>query len=77
MARKNPKGTTSSVLFDVYYEDGSRNSNSKVPAELLSGFDGDEPARAFFEDQESKIVALSGRARPKIKSIVRSGKKKR
>ena len=41
MARKKPKGTTSSVLFDVFYEDGSRNSNSKVPAELLGGLDGD------------------------------------
>jgi hypothetical protein len=77
MARKNPKGTTSSVLFDVFYEDGSRNSNSKVPAELLAGLDGDALARTFFEAQESKIIALSGRPRPKIKSIVRSAKKKR
>jgi len=77
MARKHPKGTTSSVLFDVFYEDGSRNSNCKIPAELLSGLDGDAPALAYFEEQEAKIKALSGRPRPKIKSIIRSGKKKR
>jgi hypothetical protein len=33
------------VLFDVLYEDGSRRSNRKVPAELLGGLDGDAPAR--------------------------------
>ncbi len=77
MARKKPKGTTSAVLFDVFYEDGSRKSNSKVPAELLGGLDGDGPARAYIEEQEAKIVLLSGRARPEIKSISRSGKKKK
>jgi len=37
------------VLFDVIYEDGSRRSNRKVPAELLGGLDGDAPARQAVE----------------------------
>ncbi|WP_373622165.1 hypothetical protein [Methylobacterium sp. OAE515] len=33
------------ILFDVVFEDGSRVSNRRMPMEILSGFDGDEPAR--------------------------------
>lgn len=33
------------ILFDVVFEDGSRASNRRMPMEILSGFDGDEPAR--------------------------------
>jgi len=33
------------VLFDVFYEDGSRASNRRVPASVLGGLDGDAPAR--------------------------------
>lgn len=76
MGRKSsPKAGTGHVLFDVFYEDGSRSSNRKVPAADLAGLDGDEPARAFLEAQESKIAEASGRARAKIKSVVRSGKR--
>ena len=35
------------VLFDVVFEDGTRASNRRVPIEILSGLDGDEPARVY------------------------------
>jgi hypothetical protein len=74
MARKRP-GTNASgevVLFDVLYEDGTQLSNRRVPASLLGGLDGDEPARAIIEAEDRKIGQLSGRARGKIKSVTRS-----
>lgn len=76
MARKKPKGSAAYVLYDVLYEDGSRSSNRKVPSAGLDGLDGEEPVRRFIEDQEQKIAEASGKARPKIESILRSGKKK-
>jgi hypothetical protein len=50
------------VLFNVIYEDGTQRSNRKVPAELLGGLDGDEPARAVIEAQDRDISAKSGMA---------------
>lgn len=76
MARKMPRAATGHVLFDVFYDDGSRSSNRKVPAADLEGLDGDEPARTFLEDQETKIAQASGKARARIKSVARSGAKK-
>ena len=73
MARKKPSGGADFVLFDVMYEDGSRSSNRKIPSSEVGGLDGDEPARAILEAQERKIAEQSGRPRPAIKSIVRSG----
>ena len=49
MARK-PTPRTEFVLFNVYYEDDSRRSNRRVPADLLGGIDCDEPARAVIAD---------------------------
>jgi hypothetical protein len=75
MARKRP-GTNANdevVLFDVIYDDGTQLSNRRVPAAILGGLDGDEPARATIEAEDRKIAQLSGRARGKIKSLVRSG----
>jgi len=74
MARKSTKAVSGHVLFDVFYEDGSRSSNRKVPAVELGGLDGDDPARTFLEAQESKIAEASGRPRARIKSIARSSK---
>lgn len=74
MARKKP-GTNAIgefVLFDVIYEDGTRLSNRRVPAALLGGLDGDEPAKATIEAEDRKIGQLSGRARGRIKTIARS-----
>lgn len=73
MARKKSSGGGDFVLFDVLYEDGSRSSNRKIPASEVGGLDGDEPARAILEAQERKIAEQSGRPRPAIKSIARSG----
>ena len=73
MARKKPSGGGDFVLFDVIYEDGTRSSNRKIPSSEVGGLDGDEPARTIIEAQERKIAEQSGRPRPAIKSIVRSG----
>jgi hypothetical protein len=74
VARKKQvsSSTSSVVLFDVFYEDGTRTSNRKVPGADLGGLDGDEPARTFIEDQDNKIAQMSGNRRAKIKSIARS-----
>ena len=71
MAMKS-RASTSVVMFDVVYEDGTRSSNRKVAATLLGGLDGDEPARAMIEAQDREIAAASGRPRSDVKSIVRS-----
>lgn len=74
MARKKP-GTSAAaefVLFDVVYDDGAQLSNRRIPAALLSGFDGDEPAKEFFEAEDRKIAELSGRPRGAIVTIKRS-----
>jgi len=76
MAKKpgtNPKGEF--VFFDVVYEDGSQRSNRRVPAEILSGLDKDEPARGFIVEQDREIAEKSGRAPLEIKSLARVGAK--
>jgi len=74
MAKMKPRVESGVVLFDVFYEDGSRASNRKVPAEGLGGLDGDEPARAFIDEQERKIADMSGKPPRVIDRIVRSGR---
>jgi len=74
MARK-PAARAEFVLFDVFYEDGSRRSNRKVPGELLGGLDGDEPARRVIEEQDRVIAEKSGNPALAVKSIRRSGAK--
>ena len=59
MASK-PGSKSAFVLFDVIYSDGSRRSNRKVPAEILGGLDGDEPARKVIEEQDNEIAKASG-----------------
>ena len=70
MARK-PTSRTEFVMFNVYYEDGSQRSNRRVPAELLGGLDGDEPARAVIEEQDREISGKSGMPPLTIARIVR------
>jgi hypothetical protein len=72
MARKKPNGSTDFVFFDILYEDGSRRSNRKVPADILGGLDGDEPARAVIEAQDQEIAKMSGRPPLAIKEITRT-----
>jgi hypothetical protein len=71
---KKPTPRTEFVLFDVIYEDGSQRSNRKVPAELLGGLDGDEPAKTFIMEQDQAIAEKSGMPPLPIKTLKRSGK---
>jgi hypothetical protein len=66
------RASTSFVMFDVVYEDGSRSSNRKVSASALAGLDGDEPARGIVEAQDREIAAASGRPRSDVRTITRS-----
>ncbi|MCB1549616.1 MAG: hypothetical protein KDJ41_17585 [Hyphomicrobiaceae bacterium] len=75
MGRRKPTGKSEFVLFDVYYEDGSRTSNRKVPSDVVGGLEGDEPARDFFEAQDREIAERSGRSRSPIQRIARSSTK--
>ena len=58
---------------------GSAASSSPpcVPAELLGGLDGDEPARGFIMVQDREIAEKSGRPPLAIKEISRVGVKKK
>ena len=71
----NPKGEF--AFFNVTYEDDSQRSNRRVPAELLGGLDGDEPARGYIMEQDREIAEKSGRPTLAIKSISRVGAKKK
>ena len=71
---KKPTERSEFVFFDVIYEDGSQRSNRKVPAEVLGGLDGDEPARTEIEAQDRAIAEKSRLPPLAIKSIKRSGK---
>jgi len=73
MARK-PGTRAEFVLFDVFYEDGSRRSNRRVPSSVLGGLDGDEPARAVVEAQDRDIAEKSGLPAIQIKSLRRAAK---
>ena len=78
MAKKpgtNPKGEF--AFFDVVYEDGSQRSNRRVPADLLGGPDKDELARGFIMEQDRDIAEKSGRPPLAIKSLTRTGAKKK
>lgn len=72
MARKKQKVDNATVSFDIFYEDGARTSNRKVPSAELGGLDGDAPARAIIEEQDRKIAELSGKPPRVIQRIVRS-----
>ena len=75
MARK-PATRVEFTLFDVVYQDGSQRSNRRVPSEVLSGLDGDAPARAIIEEQDRLIAEKSGIPAISVKSIYRSDSKK-
>ena len=69
MARKpGSRAGNEFVLFNVIYENGTQRSNRKVPADMLGGLDGDEPARAVIEQQDREIAAKSGMAPLAIKT---------
>ena len=73
MARKKSKPLENGyALFDVFYEDGTRRSNRRVPRAILGGLDGDEAARKAIEEQDNAIAEKSGRPRIQIKRVARS-----
>lgn len=72
---KKPTARTEFVLFNVVYEDGTQRSNRKVPADMLGGLDGDEPAKAEIEAQDRAIAEKSRLPPLAIKSIKRVGAK--
>ncbi|MBR0660005.1 hypothetical protein [Neoroseomonas oryzicola] len=72
-----PASKANFVLFDVIYEDGSRRSNRKVPAEILGGLDGDEPARKVIQEQDNEIAKASGKPALSIAQILRVGGKRK
>lgn len=75
MARKKSKPLDSEfTMFDVFYVDGSRTSNRRVPTSLLGGLDGDAPALEAIMEQDQVIAEKSGRPSLAIESIARSGK---
>lgn len=76
MASK-PGSKSAFVLFDVIYADGSRRSNRKVPAEILGGLDGDEPARKVIEEQDNEIAKASGKPPLPIAQLLRVGGKRK
>jgi hypothetical protein len=67
-----PKAGSATVLFDVFYKDGGRSSNRKVPTSVVNGPDGDAPARRYIEAQERQIAEKSGIAPRHIERVVRS-----
>ncbi len=58
MAMKS-RASTSFVMFDVVYEDGTRSSNRKVSASALAGLDGDDPAREIVEAPRSDVKTIN------------------
>lgn len=73
MARK-PTARVELVSFDVVYEDGSKRSNRRVPADLLGGLDGDKPVLEALMEQDRVIAERSGVPPLAIKSFTRSDK---
>jgi hypothetical protein len=74
---KKPGLNSEFVMFDVLYDDGTQRSNRKVPRALTGGIDGDKPAHGFLIAQDRDIAEKSGRPPAAIKSIARSGAKKK
>ncbi|AWK89214.1 hypothetical protein [Azospirillum thermophilum] len=73
MAKKSKQPADAGyVLYDVFYQDGARTSNRKVPTAEIDSFEPDASVRAFIEAQDRKIAELSGNPRGPIKTIARS-----
>ncbi|WP_119299483.1 hypothetical protein [Dongia deserti] len=71
MARKK-QAISNFVMFDVFYQDGSRSSHRKVPAPEPYELDFEGRVKATIEAQDREIAEKSGQPRGPIKSIVRS-----
>ena len=71
MARKK-QPVVNYVMFDVFYQDGTRTSHRKVPAAEPHEHDYEARVKATIEAQDREIAEKSGRPRGPIKSIVKS-----
>lgn len=72
-SKQKPKvQDTGFVLFDVYYEDGSRRSNRRVPRTATLEHDADGAVRQVIEEQDRDIAEKSGRPPLAITKILRS-----
>jgi hypothetical protein len=71
MARKK-QPVVNYVMFDVFYQDGTRTSHRKVPAAEPYEQDFEARVKATIEAQDREIAEKSGRPRGPIKSIVKS-----
>jgi len=72
MASKRTKFADSAfALFNVFYEDGTRSSNRKVPVAEMDILEKEASAKAILEAQDRRIAELSGRPPRTIKSIDR------
>ena len=72
-SKQKPKvQDTGYVLFDVYYEDGSRRSNRRVPRTATLEHDVDGAVRQVIEEQDRDIAEKSGKPPLAITMIVRS-----
>lgn len=72
MARKKQQTVGGFALFDVFYQDGTRTSNRKVPEAEPYEHDYEARVKATIEAQDREIAEKSGRPRGPIKSIVKS-----
>ena len=66
---KKPNPKPESILFNVFYEDGSQTSNRRVPGHLLGLLDSEDQIQSFIEKQDQEIGERSGRPRGPIASI--------
>jgi hypothetical protein len=74
MAKKAKAPVATLISFDVLYEDGTRLSNRKLKSTDLDEYNEIDSAKALLAAQDREIGTLSGRPRPTIKTVVRSGK---
>jgi hypothetical protein len=73
---KKPQAAAEYVLYDTFYEDGSRRSNRRLPVSVMHGPDKpDNAARLLLEQMDREIAEKSGVAPAPIASVKRSDKK--
>lgn len=72
MGKKKTRAAESFVLYDIVYQDGTKSSRRRIPADHVGGLDGDKAVAALIEEQDRKIAEKSGAPRAPVKSFVRS-----
>lgn len=72
MGKKKTRGTENFILFDIVYQDGTKSSRRRIPAEQVGGLDGDKAVAHLIEEQDRQIAEKSGMPRAPVKSFTRS-----